>query len=360
VEIKNMNRFDIALGKTPPPAKPEKPGLKVDLEKYKIMVNPFVAQAMDLLSGSSVEALSPLVNSEDHGQTSTTSLIDFESAASMANPLRQRLDQGSLARRMLMVDPLQPRALPIYDNSDNAYTIDAEQNVRHQNSPRTTVPIFEVSATPSIPLSRMRNRRFSLIERAQDLAYNTIRTREGILAFRLLNEVINVNDRNINITEFNPDSIADAFSGIEQSDSRVNNIFMNVEEYSVMRRWGRQILDLTTNREQLSNGILGSIWGAQINVSRIIPEGSIYVMAEPQFVGVMPIRQDITVLSADDPVNREIGWFVSEQIGMACTNSRGIVRMNLPGSSHDTTRIRSYVVGVDLSRSNNNLTQEDL
>ena len=35
----------------------------------------------------------------------------------------------------------------------------------------------------------------------------------------------------------------------------------------------------------------------------------------PEFVGVMPVRQDIEVIPADNPKNRKIGWIINETIG---------------------------------------------
>jgi hypothetical protein len=46
--------------------------------------------------------------------------------------------------------------------------------------------------------------------------------------------------------------------------------------------------------------------------------------ADPEFVGVMPIRQDIEVLPADEPKQLKLGWVVSEIIGIAIVNPRGV------------------------------------
>ena len=45
---------------------------------------------------------------------------------------------------------------------------------------------------------------------------------------------------------------------------------------------------------------------------------------DPEFVGVMPVRQDIEVLPADEPKRLSLGWVVSEIIGLAIVNPRGV------------------------------------
>jgi hypothetical protein len=59
-------------------------------------------------------------------------------------------------------------------------------------------------------------------------------------------------------------------------------------------------------------------------VSKIVPPGTVYACADPEFVGVMPIRQDIEVLPADEPRRLMLGWVVSEIIGLGILNPRGI------------------------------------
>ena len=69
-------------------------------------------------------------------------------------------------------------------------------------------------------------------------------------------------------------------------------------------------------------------------VSKIVPPGTVYAAADPEFVGIMPIRQDIEVLPADEPRQLKLGWVVSEEIGIGIVNPRGVAvgrKSTLPG-----------------------------
>jgi hypothetical protein len=52
----------------------------------------------------------------------------------------------------------------------------------------------------------------------------------------------------------------------------------------------------------------------------MVPKNCVFVMAPAQFVGAMPIRQDITVLPADDTRRLRLGWVVYEELGFAVIN----------------------------------------
>ena len=58
----------------------------------------------------------------------------------------------------------------------------------------------------------------------------------------------------------------------------------------------------------LQTGLFGHIWTADILISKKVPLDTVYVLADPEFVGVMPIRQDIQVIPADKPELLRLGW----------------------------------------------------
>jgi len=55
-----------------------------------------------------------------------------------------------------------------------------------------------------------------------------------------------------------------------------------------------------------------------------------YKVSEPEFIGSMPIRQDIEVLSADQPKQLKLGWVVYETIGTAVVNTRAMNALRDP------------------------------
>lgn len=262
-------------------------------------------------------------------------------AASMTQPLRLRRDYASVGRKTFLVEQLPDGALPIYDKDPDvtAYVVGEEgQNILAITKPRRVIfPLFEIASNPEIPLTQIKERRFDLIERAQDLARAQIQAAEDERVFSTLDAVAqngfdSVGNQNPDIPVVAPVTgavLADAFALIERHDLRVARIFMNARDYADLRKFGRDILDIESQRDLLKTGLMATLWGAQIITSRIVPVGTVYVACEPEFFGRMPVRTELTVLSADDPKARTIGFSVFENLGIGCFNPRGLVRLSI-------------------------------
>jgi hypothetical protein len=262
-------------------------------------------------------------------------------AASMTQPLRLRRDYTSVGRKTFLVEQLPDGALPIYDKDPNvtAYVVGEEgQNILAIQKPRRVIfPLFEISSNPEIPLTQIKERRYDLIERSQNLAKAEIQAEEDTRVFEVLDAVATAGYDNIGATNadipanapITPADFADAFAAVESHDLRVARIFANALDYSDIRKWGRDVLDIESQATLLKTGLMATLWGAQIIVSRRVPAGYIYVCAEPEFFGRIPVRTELTVLSADDPKNRTIGFSCFENLGIGCHNPLGLCRIVL-------------------------------
>ena len=55
--------------------------------------------------------------------------------------------------------------------------------------------------------------------------------------------------------------------------------------------------------------------------------------ASPDTVGAFPIRQDITVLPADDPKKLRLGWVIFEEIGVVVMNDYAVAKIEVSVAS---------------------------
>lgn len=261
-------------------------------------------------------------------------------AASMTQPLRTRRDYMSVGRKTFLVEQLPDGALPIYDKDPDvtAYVVGEEgENILAITKPRRVIfPLFEIASNPEIPLTQIKERRFDLIERAQDLARAMIQAAEDERVFAVL-DAIAVNGFDSIPGGTNPDIpvvaplngsvLADAFALIERHDLRVARVYMNARDYADVRKFGRDILDIESQATLLKTGLQATLWGAQVITSRLVPAGTVYVCCEPEMFGRIPVRTELTVLSADDPKARTIGFSVFENLGIGAYNPRGLTRL---------------------------------
>lgn len=104
---------------------------------------------------------------------------------------------------------------------------------------------------------------------------------------------------------------------------------MNILTFSGFRTFQPTDFDPVTQREVLQTGLYGHLWTADIIVSKVVPANTVYATADPEFVGVMPIRQDIEVLPADEPKQLKLGWVVNEIVGIAVVNPRGVSKLTV-------------------------------
>ena len=258
-------------------------------------------------------------------------------AASIQEPLRSLRDYVSVGRKTLMVDELPDGALPIYDKDvDTPAYIVAEEGDSIQKivkSDRILVPLFELASLPKVPFTQVKERRFDIVRRIKQKAKDELFRAEDNKIFATMQAAGDNNTTNLTITEaaadFNMETIVEAFAAVERHGLRVDKIVCNPNEYRVFRNAGRDYVDFETQRELLRTGFMGSVYGASIYQSVEVPEGRLFVITEPDYLGVFPVRIDLTVIPADDPVARVFGWSIFEQVGISIYSELGLVQIEV-------------------------------
>ena len=261
-------------------------------------------------------------------------------AATMQQPLRMRRDYTAVGRKTYEVEDLPDGALALYDKDPEvtAWVVGEEGDnlVSIAKSRRIICPLFEIASNPEIPLSQVKERRFDLLERCQDLGKAMIQAAEDERSFAIMDALATSGFDTLSggtnpdlavVAPVSPGVLADAFAEVERHDLRVARIFMNAVDYTDIRKFGRDIFDQESQRELLDSGMRAQLWGANIIVSRLVPAGYVYICCEPANFGRMPVRTELSVLSADDPRARTIGFSIFENIGICAFNPRGLARL---------------------------------
>lgn len=258
-------------------------------------------------------------------------------AQAMANPIRRNLDYHGIARRALVVDMLPQGAMPTYDRDIDVAAVVISSNGSGPESrvfgDRVVVPEFELYANPTVRIAEVKRRRFNVIDRAVQKARQEIMAQEDANVFAALDSAAEVENTIQDIADGGllKRDLVEIKGQVDRWDLVTTKFFMNINEFNDILKWGSGggqgsgggEVDPVTMREILQTGLYAHIWGADIMVSKIVPPGTVYGCADPEFVGVMPIRQDIEVLPADEPKQLKLGWVVSEIIGIGIVNPRG-------------------------------------
>jgi len=258
----------------------------------------------------------------------------------MALPIRRNLDYSGISRRALVIDPLPTGALPVYERDiDVAATVVSANGSAPESvvrGDRVTIPEFEVVSNPLVRIREVRQRRFNVIERAVQKAKQEIQAQEDGNVFGALDFAGDDALGGENVVQtltgagITRRDLVELKIQVDRWDLITTKYFMHIIEFSEVLLWTSNTgtgaaadVDPVTHRELLQTGLYAKIFGADILVSKLVPVGTVFATADPEFVGIMPVRQDIEVIPADEPKRLSLGWVVSEIIGVGIVNPRG-------------------------------------
>lgn len=256
-------------------------------------------------------------------------------AQAMVEPIRRSLEYQAVGRKLLLVDELPQGALARYERDVAAIAhIIARRGAvpdQIQEGEEVLVPTFEIAANPTVRLSEIKARRFYIVDRAQIKAKEAIQKEEDTNIFNALLAAVNNKATQIvtNVGTLSPASINTAFRFVEQHDLVATKIVCHANQYASIRLFGKDFFDEATTREILTSGLFGHLWTADIHVSSRMPEDEVLIVASPDTVGAFPIRQDITVLPADDPKKLRLGWVIYEEIGIVVINDYSVAKVEV-------------------------------
>ena len=312
----------------------------------------------DMQSSSATHSSAPSLSDEQRDEMIKQALMTQEGkialGQAMATPIRRNLDYQGVGRKALVVDPLPQGALPIYDRDIDVSAVVISSNGSAPESrvfgDRVTIPEFEIVSNPTVRIAEVKRRRFNIVDRAQQKARQEIQAQEDANIFAALDFASTTENTEQTLDPIAASTGATGVSsstrtgGLQKSgmlnlkrqidrwDLVTSKYFLNINEFTDILDWesagsgGASAVDPVTQRELLQTGLYGQIFGADIIVSKVVPAGTAYSCADPEFVGVMPVRQDIEVLPADEPKQLKLGWVVSEIVGIGIVNPRGVAK----------------------------------
>ena len=311
----------------------------------------------ELQPSNAVQTGGPSLNDQQRDEMIKQALMTQEGklalGQAMATPIRRNLDYQGVGRKALVVDPLPQGALPVYDRDIDVAAVVVSSNGTAPESrvfgDRVTIPEFEVVSNPTVRIAEVKRRRFNVIDRAQQKARQEIQAQEDANVFSALEFAGNADlggensvqdlDLQASTGVLSKNGMLSLKRQIDRWDLVTSKYFLNINEFTDILSWesaggtGASQVDPVTQRELLQTGLYGHIFGADIIVSKIVPAGTSFACADPEFVGVMPVRQDIEVIPADEPKQLKLGFVVSEIIGIGIVNPRGVAMGEVAGAS---------------------------
>jgi len=249
-------------------------------------------------------------------------------AAKMTPSLRRFRDYAAVGRKAFLVEDIEDGALAIYDKDPiiPAYAVaeGGDSITVLAQSTRVSAPLFELATVPMIPLTQIKERRYDMIKRTIELGVAGVKEKEDVRVFSTIDALAaDAANPHTDISVAAPltaDVISDAIGAIEEHGIRAARIFMNGRDYADLRKFDRDALSPETQESMFRTGVLGKIYGCQVIKSRVVPAGTLYVCGEREFYGRMPVRTELSVITADRPEERKVGFSIFEQLGILAYN----------------------------------------
>lgn len=259
--------------------------------------------------------------------------------AQMAIPIRTQLDYQGMARRFFEIDVLGQGQIARYDRDINAFAATVTkkgESVQFIVEGDYVEPItWEIFAPAAIRLKEIQQRRFNVLDRMQERIRIATQIEEDTQFLALSETSVAANTANNSIITgtagCSKDFMNKLSAEIMKWDLPAQAYLMNFKSYSHLRSWKRNDVDPVTQREIWQTGLVGSLWGIDLIVSRLVPNNWVYAYSEPRFTGVLPIRTDLILLPDDTPKEALIGYVGYEELGMLLVNANSVARGTFSG-----------------------------
>jgi len=260
----------------------------------------------------------------------------------MIGPIQLKLRYQGIVRNVLVEDPVTPGTpveYDVWDDLGQAYLLagqEGEVRITPFEGKRVPVRFFRIAAFPAIRKEDLMYLRINAVEQAQDESKQAILKQEDSRLLVLLQAAItdyasrpdHTVTPNHTITEasgyYTPGSLYTAVSMTDMHELQAARLLANPMDFRDLYRWDINQTGWAFKDRVVAGETITSFGEFQIQRSIIVPQKSLYLSPEPNFLGVFPV-----LYSLDVEENHRVdafwkGWVFDEMVNMSVLNPRGL------------------------------------
>lgn len=285
----------------------------------------------------------------------------------MVGPIQIRLRYEGIVRNVLVEDTLERGPLMPYDILDDlgrAYVLnstDSEVKITPFEGKQAFPQLFRIASFPRVRKEDLYYLRVNAVEYAQDETRQAIQKQEDARLILLLEQAVQNlgNIRQAGITPgsaptggvatgnaagpasapneqtvlvgagnaLEPADFYNAVTQIEINQLEARRVLAHPADIRDLYNWDLNVTGFRFKDEVFAGGRITSFGEFQIQRSIIVPQGEVFLTAEPEFVGVLPVMYSLDVEENHQVEQFYKGWVLDELIGMLVLNPRGIARV---------------------------------
>jgi len=267
----------------------------------------------------------------------------------IVGPVMLRLKYEGISRNILQEDPLERGAYPFYDlqtHMGQCFLLEkyqSEAKITQFEGTRVTYDFIRFEAYPAIQKEDEYRLNIDMIENCQEESFQAIQRKEDWYLFNMLDVALAKlaaagTPHEIDVTGgLLPQNLYDA--SIFSIDMWVKTANIVVCHPSAVRKYF-YTWDLYTvgvaRKDKLVDGTPVTTFGDfKIFESQMCPTNVMYVLPDPEYLGVMPILYSLDVVENPKPEKFQKGWVMDEMINMIILNPNGVARINLLDTEAD-------------------------
>lgn len=261
----------------------------------------------------------------------------------MVGPIQIKLKYEGIGRNVLVEDTLDkgfPVPYEVMDDLGQAYILnqtDAEVKTTPFEGKWVPVSLFRVAAFPFIRKEDTYFLRANIVEHAQEMTREAIMKQEDARLLTLLSTAISdyasnaahviTPDHIVEVGSGNPLDLVDFYdliSRIELHEIEVKRVLMNPADLRDLYTWDVNVTGMKFKDDITSGATITDFGEFQIQKSIMVPQGTVFFLPEPNFLGVMPVMYSLDVQENNQIEQFKRGWVMDELIGMLVLNPRGL------------------------------------
>jgi hypothetical protein len=260
----------------------------------------------------------------------------------MIGPIQIRLRYEGVVRNVLVEDTLDKGPLLPYDILDDfgtAYILnqtDSEVRVTPFEGKQVYPRLFRIASFPRVRKEDLYYLRVNAIEFAQDESRQAIQKQEDTRMFTLIESAI-TNYENITgtaVTKYigsgNPIEMVDFYdlvSILEGRQIEASRVLMHPQDARDIYSWDLNVTGWQFKDDVMGGKVVTGFGEFTIQKTIIQKVGTIHLLPDPNFLGVMPVMYSLDVEENNQVEQFYRGWVMDELVAFLILNPRGAARI---------------------------------
>jgi hypothetical protein len=273
----------------------------------------------------------------------------------MVGPIQLKLRYQGITRNVLMEDPVTPGTpveYDVWDDLGQAYIMsghEGEVRINPFEGKRVPIRFYRIASFPAIRKEDLVYLRINAVEQAQDETKQSILKQEDARLMLILqaavNDYANRADHTVTPdhrvtqlgTQFTPAALYAAVSLTDMHELQSARLLVNPQDYRDLYKWTINDTGWAFKDRVVAGESITSFGEFQIQRSIIVPQGTIFLSPEPNFLGVFPVLYSLDVEENHTVESFWKGWVFDEMVSMAILNPRGLATITKTVSSTPLT-----------------------